>query len=172
MKAHSCKTCGKSFTQKTHLNAHLCSNKLIKSFPCSECQKSFTTNAALRKHFLTHKSFNTGGNLTKEKNDRILEDSLKSEDDDQEEETKDRASVFAKSCFLQPVADIKSEPDLEIVKEEIESDSDCGAFSRSQTAEYDSEIEKDLNSGEGPSVLEDWCMSHPIPIPNFLVKME
>ncbi len=54
IKPLSCSQCGKSFTQKVHLENHLVTHSSEKPFSCSQCGNTFTRKANLKKHMLIH----------------------------------------------------------------------------------------------------------------------
>ncbi|CAH2321019.1 oocyte zinc finger -like [Pelobates cultripes] len=50
----ACSECGKKFSHKSGLNAHLRSHTGIKPYPCSECGAAFTQKSNLIRHLRTH----------------------------------------------------------------------------------------------------------------------
>lgn len=52
--SHDCKLCGKEFSQKGNLRAHMLVHSADRPFPCKHCSKSFKCKEALRRHLLTH----------------------------------------------------------------------------------------------------------------------
>ncbi|KAM6968145.1 zinc finger protein 574 [Aplochiton taeniatus] len=52
---HICPHCGKTFTRRVHLRAHVYNHTKEKLFSCKVCNKSFTTSQNLVRHAMTHK---------------------------------------------------------------------------------------------------------------------
>lgn len=58
-----CPECGKSFTQKKNLNAHLSIHTGDKPFPCTICDKRFAKEVRLRLHLQRHSNATTNDKL-------------------------------------------------------------------------------------------------------------
>jgi len=72
-KDFTCQTCGKDFTAKHHLKAHVLTvHEGRKDFTCSFCGKGFTRNSTLKKHKCVHE-------VKKEETDDILHVEIKEE---------------------------------------------------------------------------------------------
>ena len=51
---HLCTSCGKEFTQKSHLKNHMMIHSNERPIQCPSCSMCFRTKSNFKKHFITH----------------------------------------------------------------------------------------------------------------------